>query len=914
MKIIRLLTLCLISLSLLLFTACSTEGELSEPSGVTVDYEILTLKWGEVAGAKTYTVRIETEGQAPMETEISKNYYSLETLSPGLYDISVRANGNKVVDSRFSESISFEREVECGLEFNMIAGGYEVSGKGQATGKVEIPATYRKKDVIAIGENAFFNASDISEIKLPESIKSIGAFAFAGCSYLEKINIPKGLNYLGESAFSGCRSVGGELSLPDSLTEIPKGAFAYCSSLESVRFGEKLSYIGDNAFTDCSHIKALAFPETLREIGGFAFAACADVPEINFREGLLEIGEFAFSKALSLTSVSLPDSLKYIGKGAFYLNSALESVTLGSGVEELGDSAFLDTAIYKNSPTNEIYVGNWFIGLLDASAPTINIIEGTVGIANSALYANQNLTAVELPNSVKYIGVHAFAASNIVSIVTGSGVKRIADEAFLYCEKLIDVALGSYDFTEQEIKDSSLLSIGNYAFMNCPQLQRITIPSSVIDIGAYAFRNTDIFKSSMTGAVYADNWIVDFNDTITEELVVDKGTVGIARYAFYNCQQLKSIKIDSSVRIISKGAFYNCTALERVEFPDELETIEDYAFYSCTSLKLTRLPPMLKKIGRSAFYLCGRADNYIGDTDSDLLEIPAGVTYIGDFAFYGCGYRSGEAISGETATAGIDIIVIGDSVEYIGKCAFRGFASLRSVTIAGTAMIGDKAFYECSSLEQVVVGDKLVGIGNKAFYKCSKLKTATFPSTLTSVGEYAFYKCESLETMDLGKTVEKIGAFAFYGNTLLKNISLPTSVISIGGQAFRDCKSLSYLSLGKNISYIGAHAFYSCPSLTVYIDSEIESSLWDKDWNSSFVPAVWGCEITSEGYLYSVKGSDKTVSNMFSDTILSQPVKEGYVFLGFSKTPDASSAKYPLEYLAGITSGERLYSVFDVSD
>jgi len=914
MKLFRLLTLCFIILALSALVSCGGGVRLDTPSGVSVEYETLTLRWDAVKDAKTYTVRIESQGKEPVDVDLSKNYYSLESLTPGKYSISVRASGDQLEDSAFSASVDFERDTECGLEFTLINGTeYEVSGKGQATGDVVIPATYRKKAVTSIGEKAFFNASDVSSVKLPDGIRSIGAFAFANCSYLEKIELPNSLTELGESAFSGCRALSGTLTLPNDITNIPKGAFAYCSSLEGVLFGEKLVSVGENAFTDCADLKSLTFPSSLKSVGGFAFAACSDITEIVFNEGLEYIGEFAFSKLILLSSVNLPDSLKAIGRGAFYYSSALSDMTLGEKIEEIGDSAFLDTEIYKSSVTNEIYVGNWFIALKDNTAPTLNVKEGTVGIADSALYANQYLTSVELPDSVKYIGKRSFAGSNIVSIVTGGGVERISDEAFLYCVKLIDAVLGSYDYENQEIKSSSLESIGNYAFMNCSALQRIKIPSTVKDIGSYAFRNTEMFNRALTGAVYADNWIVDFNKTIGEELVVDKGTVGIARYAFYNCQTLKSINIDNSVKFIGKGAFYNCTSLEKVVFPDTLEKIEDYTFYSCTALRLTSLPPMLREIGKSAFYLCGRADNYAGDTDSDMLEIPAGVTYIGDFAFYGCGYRDADSVDGDTATSGIDIIVIGSGVEYIGKGAFREFASLKSVIIGGTEMIGDRAFYGCASLEDITVKNGLLSIGNKAFYKCGELKTAVFPDTLCSVGNYAFYKCEALTELYLGKSLESIGNFAFYGNILLKELNIPATVVSIGDQAFRDCESLASLTLGKALGYVGAHAFYSCDVLTLYADSEINTSGWSDDWNSTFAPVVWGCDVSADGYVSAVKGSEQAVYNNFSDTVISAPTREGYIFLGWSKNKASSTAEQALSDVADLKNGDTFYSVWKSS-
>ena len=94
-----------------------------------------------------------------------------------------------------------------------------------------------------------------------------------------------------------------------------------------------------------------------------------------------------------------------------------------------------------------------------------------------------------------------------------------------------------------------------------------------------------------------------------------------------------------SVKLIGKGAFYGCSSLERATLPDELTKIEDYTFYGCVSYMPKSLPPRLKEIGRAAFYMCASSAALSDDTESDTLEIPSGVTHIGDYAFFGSGYR-----------------------------------------------------------------------------------------------------------------------------------------------------------------------------------------------------------------------------------------------------------------------------------
>lgn len=895
MKRFRLLILCFVIATVTLLTSCGADNRLDTPSGVKIEYDTLMLEWGAVDGAKVYSLRIEPEGQSATEITVSRNFYSLSELAPGNYSITVKAidNSGESEDSLPTKPIEFTRDEECGLSFKLINGGkeYAVSDKGSATGAIVIPDTYRKKPVVAIGEKAFFGKSDVTSVTLPEGIRSIGDFAFANCSYLTKINLPDSLVSLGESAFSGCRILEGELKLPNSLTDIPKGAFAYCSSLDGVIFGDGVSSIGEDAFTDCSKIKSLSFPASLTSIGDFAFAACASVETVSFNSGLVSIGEFAFSKAVSLPSVTIPDSVKTVGAGAFYNCSSLSDVTLGVGVETLGHSAFLETKLYKECPTNEIYVGKWFVGLKDNTALYVNFRADTVGIANNAFFGNQYVQSIELPDSTERIGALAFAESNLVSVVTGSGVKYVGDQAFYSCDKLVTALLGSFDYISGSIKESSLISIGDYAFTNCSFLERIEIPETVRDIGSYAFRNTGIYLDAATGAVYADNWLVDFNENLKEELTVYPGTVGIARYALYNNRTLKSVNIPNTVKTIGRGAFYNCTSLLTVKLPDALEEIADYTFYGCSSLRVASLPPMLEKIGRSAFYMCGTVKDYATDTENDTLTIPAGVSYIGDFAFFGCGYRAADGLSGETETGGIDIIVIGDSVEYIGKCAFYGFASLKSVSIGAASVIGDKAFYKCPSLEVVKM-----------------------PDTLEKIGDYAFYKCEALTECELGDQLLSIGDYAFSGNKALESIVLPPTVVSIGTQAFRDCDAIKTLFLGNSLAEIGTDAFYSCDNLTLYSSLDGAALGWSKTWNSTFSPVVWGCELSENGdYVYALSTKDGFMSNNFVDTVLSEPSREGYSFLGWSLTENDVEAEYATTELSGLQDGTRLYSVWSRS-
>ena len=73
-------------------------------------------------------------------------------------------------------------------------------------------------------------------------------------------------------------------------------------------------------------------------------------------------------------------------------------------------------------------------------------------------------------------------------------------------------------------------------------------------------------------------------------------------------------------------------------------------------------------------------------------------------------------------------VVIPESVEHEGAAY--------SVT-----SIGSYAFYYCSGLTSVTIGNSVTSIGDDAFYCCYGLTSVTIPNSVTSIGTAAFNGC-----------------------------------------------------------------------------------------------------------------------------------------------------------------------------
>ena len=69
---------------------------------------------------------------------------------------------------------------------------------------------------------------------------------------------------------------------------------------------------------------------------------------------------------------------------------------------------------------------------------------------------------------------------------------------------------------------------------------------------------------------------------------------------------------------------------------------------------------------------------------------------------------------------------------------------LSFVIPSGIEVIGDYAFFVCSSLTSIEIPDTVTSIGDWAFSWCESLTSIEIPDTVTSIGEGVFSGCDNL--------------------------------------------------------------------------------------------------------------------------------------------------------------------------
>ncbi len=467
---------------------------------------------------------------------------------------------------------------------------------------------------------------------------------------------------------------------------------------------------------------------------------------------------------------------------------------------------------------------------------------GTVVIPETVTNSNKTYTVVSIGS-----GAFRECSSSSLNVTIPESVTEISNYAFCGCSGLTGITI-----------PNSVTSIGYEAFRSCTGLTEITIPNSVTSIGDRAFQNC----SGMTQAT------------------IGEGVTEISNYTFYGCSGLTGITIPENITEIGSYAFAYCTGLAEVTIPESVTTIGKQAFYGCTDLVEITIPKSVTEISSSTFEGC---------TGLAEVTIPESVTKIGDYAFRDCIGLTEITIPNSVTTigeytfrnSGLTEITIPESITEIGELAFWDCTGLTEVNFNATACtsagsyssaysyIWDGAFYKCTNISTINIGDNVTIIPSNLFPNCTGLTEITIPESVTTIGSRAFYNCTGLTevnfnatactsagsssspvfrgctniaTVNFGENVTIIPAYLCYGLTGLTEVTIPNSVTEISGDAFYNCTgitevnfnatacttagssaynmafygctNISTVNFGENVTIIPGYLFYGCTGLT----------------------------------------------------------------------------------------------------
>ena len=528
---------------------------------------------------------------------------------------------------------------------------------GNATA-LYIPDEIDGHEVVAIGDRAFQNRTDLRTVMIPDSLEKIEFEAFYNCINLKIVDLSSNLTTIGYDVFGNCKSIS-KIEIPKSLkkfdgtwgsgTNLSYGAFGGCSNLKTVNFEAGSTIVCAALFMGCDGIEEIELPDTITEIGDSAFKSCKNLNKVIIPESVTKIDGDAFAECSGLVDIKMHEGINTIGSRAFYKCDRLLDIVIPDSVEKIEFEAFRGCDKLEN----------------------IKLSENLTIVGYGVFGDCKSISKIEIPKSLKKFDGTWGRGTNLSYGAFGgcSNLKTVNFEAgsTIVCAALF---MGCDGIEEIELPDT-ITEIGDSAFKNCKNLDRITMNNGI-----------EILESSA------------FEDCFSLTTINIPNTVkAISNSTFQDCTSLTEVHLSNILKEIPASTFSGCKKLTTINFPSTLTTIGNSAFSGCESLPEAILPSGVEKIESNAFKNCKAMKK---------AAVPDTVSSIGSSAFYGC-----EALTD---------ITLGSKLKKIESQTFYGCIVLPSIVIPYNVItIGDSAFVNCTKLTQITVPRNTTSIASNAF-------------------------------------------------------------------------------------------------------------------------------------------------------------------------------------------------------
>lgn len=650
-----------------------------------------------------------------------------------------------------------------------------------------------------IPSGAFASAGSLEILHISDGITEIGSGAFVSCTSLLKVYIPSSVSIFSENAFNGCDNIS-EATMPiaaigvislNGLTElelnggttVPEGAFAGARKLESANISDSVTQMGSSAFAGCSSLKELSLPfigknaavptvfgeetvlgyvfgvenfdggikaEQLCEkrnsilpignpfrkfncyvpqsfkkvtvrggnINFGAFSGFTELCEVVLPEGIQEIPDYTFYNCKNLETSNLT-GVTNIGKYAFYGCEALNEVNLES-VQAIDNWAFAHTGLGETEISNVTErIGD--SAFLNSSA-TLFIEFAQQPTAWNSTWNASDCTAVwnyADNRGVTADGIRWAETAGDCAVIygyEGSGGKVTLPESVSYEDRTLKVTeIANYGFTAPAVTEltvpQEIVRIGRGAFSGCSQLNILNIPY----LGE-SFGLSEASGKSLLGYIFG---IKEY----------DGGIETIQYYAdgenltYYIPSALTKVKVEGGE--VYFGAFSDCKNLIEIVLPEALTAIPERLFDGCSALKTVEIPRGVTTVGNFAFRACG----------IDGITVPAAVISIGTEAFSGC-----------------------EQLKRVDITDLESWINIRfSGGMANPLYYAGNLYVDGEILTDLIVPDNILSLGGWTFVNVVCLKSVTLHENIAGVDREAFDGCVNIES--ISTVAEFVGTF-----------------------------------------------------------------------------------------------------------------------------------------------------------
>ena len=283
---------------------------------------------------------------------------------------------------------------------------------------------------------------------------------------------------------------------------------------ENIVLNNGMTAIGASAFEGCNLLNEIVVPASVTAIWEYAFNQCTNLESITILNGEAELLYGVVSGCQNLKYIEAPASILR----GLYSSDKLKTVKLNGG--EASENISSLSSSYNTLQT------------LNLGKATLEYMPYTSFFSNFRVLKN-----IVLPENLTKIDYALLAdCYYIESIIIPAEVTEIADRAFEDCRSIASV----------EFAGDKVQRIGDWAFYNCHELNKIDIPEGVTEIG---------------------------------------------KAAFYGCSYAQVAHLPASVQVIGDNAFAHCSKIAKMEvYAIVPPTVEDKTFYEVSTTTPVYVP------------------------------------------------------------------------------------------------------------------------------------------------------------------------------------------------------------------------------------------------------------------------------------------------------------------------------------
>lgn len=560
---------------------------------------------------------------------------------------------------------------------------------------LEIPATLGGYPVTSIGGWVFCSLDGCPvdapfEVVLPEGLRALDADTFADCFYAANVTLPATLEIIPEDCFD---RISAEIDFPngnpryscengfliDNTTQtlLYTAPSSHGNPLPAVRrlgdcslanwlwdddddpvLPDTLESVGSYIFYDCG-VTRVTFPDGITELSPYTFY-CTDLQEVHLPASLREIPDYCFWNC-QLIALTIPDGVTRIGAHAvdWFTGEIIGAVTLPASVEFVGYRAFPDecdvTALnpqvhfetaaeyaeripeydwYGDEAADVLYSD----GLFDYELSS----RGAVLLGCSRFLNQPEVPDVlEIPAElggypVVGLGAYAlctydFAGGRDFSIIVPEGVRFMTSDAFLCCHAATRI---SFPSTLDDLPESSFYHVsaeidfpnGNPRY-SCENGFLIDRDTQTLLYAAPSSQGQPIPAVRRLGDSALDNWKPAGNEIRLPDTLESIGPYALDGQYTGDFSPLAALILPDGVRELSDCSIYGCWEIQLLRFPATLTEIPAYCVANC-GLGAVEIPEGVTRIGEFAFYYYDWEQ-----TELSAVTLPASVEFVGFRAF-----------------------------------------------------------------------------------------------------------------------------------------------------------------------------------------------------------------------------------------------------------------------------------------